>query len=55
MFGSARPETNIYDLRMNNQARAEEFNVFLQQCKKGIGGQVDTKVDDRWHDSVLTG
>ena len=43
-----------WDLRVNNQGRLEEFSVYLEECKKYIGGIAETAVDDRRHDDAQT-
>ena len=44
----------IWDLRVNNRGRPEEYSVFLEECKKYIEGVAQTAVDDRRHDDVQT-
>ena len=44
----------IWDLRMNNKGRPEEYTEFLEECKKYIDGVAQTAVDDRRHDQVQT-
>ena len=44
----------IWDLRVNNQGRPEEFSAYLEECKKYIDGVAQTAVDDRRHDDVQT-
>ena len=36
----------IWDLRVNNQGRPEEFSVFLDECKNYVDGVVQTAVAD---------
>lgn len=42
----------LWDLRVNNTGRLEEYSLFLQTCQDFIKGKVDTAVDDRRHDNV---
>ena len=44
----------IWDLRVNNEGRPEEFATFLEECKNYIDGVAQTVVDDRRHDDVQT-
>ena len=44
----------IWDLRVNNEGRPEEFATFLEECKNYIDGVAQTAVDDRRHDDVQT-
>ena len=45
-------DVDVWDLRLNNQGRPEEYHMFLEHCKQYIESQVSTAVDDRRHDSV---
>ena len=36
----------IWDLRVNNQGRPEEFSAYLEECKMYIDGVAQTAVDD---------
>ena len=42
----------LWDLRVNNTGRPEEYSVFLQKCQEYIQGKIETAVDDRRHDNV---
>ena len=44
----------IWDLRVNNEGRPEQFKEFLEECKRYIEGTVQTAVDDPRHDAVQT-
>ena len=45
----------VWDLRINNKGRPEQFSVFLEFCQKHIDSQIETAVDDRRHDAVADG
>ncbi|CAB4039823.1 Hypothetical predicted protein, partial [Paramuricea clavata] len=42
----------LWDLRVNNTGRPEDYPLFLQKCQDYIKGKVETAVDDRRHDNV---
>lgn len=42
----------VWDLRLNNSGRPEEYQYFLEKCQKFVQGKVETAVDDRRHDAV---
>ena len=37
----------LWDLRVNNTGRPEDYSIFLQKCQDFIKGKVETAVDDR--------
>lgn len=45
----------VCDLRINNDGRPEQYETFLDQCKRFIDSSVETAVDDRRHDDVVEG
>ena len=42
----------IYDLRVNNNGRPQQYDEFLAECQAFINSSVDTAVDDRRHDNI---
>ena len=42
----------IWDLRIINNGRPDEYKVFLNKCQELAQGRIETAVDDRRHDSV---
>ena len=42
----------IWDLRLTNSGRPEEYRVFLEKCQGFVQGKIETAVDDRHHDTV---
>ena len=42
----------IWDLRLNNSGRPEEYHDFLVKCQEFVANKLETAVDDRRHDPV---
>ena len=42
----------IWDLRIINNGRPEEYKVFLNKCQELVQGRIETAVGDRRHDSI---
>ena len=42
----------LWDFRVNNTGRPEDYSIFLQKCQDFIKGKAETAVDDRRHDNV---
>ena len=48
-------DTLVWDLRLTNSKRPEQYLSFLDECQKYIASTVETAVDDRRHDKVRDG
>ena len=48
-------DTLVWDLRLNNSKRPEQYVEFLVECQKYIASSVETAVDDHRHDEVRDG
>ena len=42
----------IWDLRVTNSGRPEQFKDFLVKCQEFVSSKIETTVDDRRHDPV---
>ena len=42
----------VWDLRITNEGRPEEYMYFLQKCQELLQGKIETAVDDRRHDNI---